>query len=65
MVLTDGDAAGEKFYVANKDDQNPLTIVKLTEINEKFIEVENLFSNQDQERFNLKNTDVNTNNNNR
>ena len=63
LVLTDGDWAGEKFYKINEDDPNPLRIVKLTDINPKFTEIENLFSNQDQERFNLKNVDVNANNN--
>lgn len=37
--------------------------MKLTDINPKFTEIENLFSNKNQEEFDLKNNDAATNNN--
>ena len=45
----------------NEEDLNPLSIVKLTDINPKFIEIENLFDEKDQEKFNIKNLEAKVN----
>lgn len=53
VVLTDGDEAGEEFSNLNEDNLNQLKLLKLTDVNPSFKEVENLFSNEDAIKFNV------------
>lgn len=53
IVLTDGDAAGDEFSDLNEDNQYQLKILKLTDVNSSFEEVENLFSQEDATKFNV------------
>ncbi|MBQ3621208.1 hypothetical protein II941_00020 [bacterium] len=55
MILTDGDWQGDEFYKLNEKDSNPLAIIKLTDVDSNFKEIENLFDEKDIEKFNLKN----------
>ena len=57
IVLTDGDAAAEEFSDLNEDNQFQLKILKLTDVNPSFKEVENLFSEQDATKFNVSSKD--------
>ena len=59
LVLTDGDEIAKMFGEANGKDFNPLQVIKLTDINPAFTQIENLFSKEDQEVFNLKNKQTN------
>ena len=55
LILTDGDWQGDEFYKLNEKDSNPLAIIKLTDVDSNFKEIENLFDEKDIEKFNLKN----------
>lgn len=57
IVLTDGDAAGDEFSDLNEDNQYQLKILKLTDVNPSFEEVENLFSEEDATKFNVASKD--------
>ena len=53
IILTDGDEAGEEFSNINDDNEYQLKILKLSDVNPNFKEVENLFSNEDAIKFNV------------
>ena len=53
IVLTDGDKAGDEFSDLNDDNEYQLKILKLTDVNPTFKEVENLFSSDDATKFNV------------
>lgn len=51
ILLTDGDEASEAFNNLNGQSNKKLNILKLTDINPNFKEIENLFSDEDKQEF--------------
>lgn len=52
ILLVDSDGAGKYVYDKNKDKVG-LEIFKLTDVDEKFHEIEDLFADSDKQRFNI------------
>ena len=57
-MLVDGDEAGHEFIKLNNEAPNQLKILSLTDVNDKFIEIENLFSDEDKNKFNVSEKDT-------
>ena len=58
ILLTDGDEAGEEFSKLNAQSAKKLNILKLTDVNPQFMEIENLFSDEDKAKFNVTEKDT-------
>ena len=58
ILLTDGDEAGEEFSKLNAQTAKKLNILKLTDVNPSFKEIENLFSDEDKIKFNVSEKDT-------
>ena len=58
ILLTDGDEAGEEFSKLNAQSAKKLNILKLTDVNLQFMEIENLFSDEDKTKFNVTEKDT-------
>ena len=57
-MLVDGDEAGHEFIKLNNEAPNQLKILSLTDVNDKFIEIESLFSDEDKNKFNVSEKDT-------
>ena len=58
ILLVDGDEAGHEFIKLNNEAPNQLKILSLTDVNDKFIEIESLFSDEDKNKFNVNEKDT-------
>ena len=58
ILLIDGDEAGEEFSELNKQAPKKLNILKLSDVNANFKEIENLFSDEDKVKFNVSEKDA-------
>ena len=58
ILLTDGDEAGQEFSKINEAYGNKIKILKLTDVNPNFTEIENLFSDEDKVKFGVADKDT-------
>ena len=58
ILLVDGDEAGHEFIKLNNEAPNQLKILSLTDVNDQFIEIESLFSDEDKNKFNVSEKDT-------
>ena len=58
ILLTDGDEAGMTFSKINDANGNKIKILKLTDVNPDFKEIESLFSEEDKTKFSINDKDT-------
>ena len=58
ILLTDGDEAGQAFSQINEANGNKIKILKLSDVNPNFIEIESLFSDEDKAKFSINDKDT-------
>ena len=58
ILLTDGDEAGQAFSQINEANGNKIKILKLSDVNPNFSEIESLFSDEDKTKFSIADKDT-------